>query len=61
MPDVMIYGDTVRHSAMRHEIPLLVPDPFLYVEVGGERARSGELARELADRGDRRAALGPLA
>jgi Xaa-Pro aminopeptidase len=37
MPDVMIYGDTVRHSAMRHEIPLLVPDPFLYVEVGGER------------------------
>ncbi len=37
MPDVMIYGDTVRHSAMRHEIPLLVPDPFLYVEVAGER------------------------
>lgn len=37
MPDVLIYGDTVRHSAMRHEIPLLVPDPFLYVEVGGER------------------------
>jgi Xaa-Pro aminopeptidase len=37
MPGVMIHGDTVRHSAMRHEIPLLVPDPFLYVEVGGER------------------------
>ena len=37
MPDVMIHGDTVRHSAMRHEVPLLVPDPFLYVEVGGER------------------------
>ncbi len=37
MPDVMIHGDTVRHSAMRHEIPLLVPDPFLYVEVGGGR------------------------
>ncbi len=37
MPDVMIHGDTVRHSMMRHEIPLLVPDPFLYVEVGGER------------------------
>jgi Xaa-Pro aminopeptidase len=37
MPDVMIYGDTVRHSAMRHEIPLLVPDPFMYVEVAGER------------------------
>jgi Xaa-Pro aminopeptidase len=37
MADVLIYGDTVRHSTMRHEIPLLVPDPFLYGEVGGER------------------------
>ncbi|HTP22986.1 MAG TPA: Xaa-Pro peptidase family protein [Solirubrobacteraceae bacterium] len=37
MPDVLLYGDTVRHSAMRHEIPLMVPDPFLYVEVGDAR------------------------
>jgi Xaa-Pro aminopeptidase len=37
MPDVLIHGDTVRHSTMRHEIPLVVPDPFLYAEVGGQR------------------------
>lgn len=37
MPDVLIYGDTVRHAEMRHELPLVVPDPFLYAEVGGER------------------------
>jgi Xaa-Pro aminopeptidase len=37
MPDVLIHGDTVRHSTMRHEIPLIVPDPFLYAEARGER------------------------
>jgi Xaa-Pro aminopeptidase len=37
MPDVLIFGDTIRHPALRHEIPLAVPDPFLYAEVGGER------------------------
>jgi Xaa-Pro aminopeptidase len=37
MPDVLIHGDTVRHSTMRHEIPLMVPDPFLYAEAGGQR------------------------
>lgn len=37
MPDVLIYGDTTRHAALRHEIPLAVPDPFLYAEVGGQR------------------------
>jgi Xaa-Pro aminopeptidase len=37
MPDVLIYGDTVRDPAMRHEVPLMVPDPFLYAEAGGER------------------------
>ena len=37
MPDVLIHGDTVRDPAMRHEIPLIVPDPFLYVEAGDER------------------------
>jgi Xaa-Pro aminopeptidase len=37
MPDVLIHGDTVRHSTMRHEIPLMVPDPFLYAEAGGDR------------------------
>ena len=37
MPNVLIHGDTVRYPTMRHEIPLMVPDPFLYVEVGGQR------------------------
>ena len=37
MPDVLIHGDTVRHSTMRHEIPLIVPDPFLYAEARRER------------------------
>lgn len=37
MPDVLIFGDTIRHPALRHEIPLSVPDPFLYAEVGGDR------------------------
>jgi Xaa-Pro aminopeptidase len=37
VPDVLIYADTVRSPAMRHEVPILVPDPFLYVEHGGAR------------------------
>jgi len=37
MPDLLIHGDTVRNSTMRHEIPLTVPDPFLYAEARGER------------------------
>ena len=37
MPDVLIYADTARFPEMRHEVPLLVIDPFLYVERNGER------------------------
>lgn len=37
MPDVLICGDTVRHPELRHEVPLVVPDPFVYAETGGER------------------------
>jgi Xaa-Pro aminopeptidase len=37
MRDVLIYGDTLRHAELRHELPLVVPDPFLYAEVGGAR------------------------
>jgi Xaa-Pro aminopeptidase len=37
MPDVLIYGDTLRHAELRHELPLVVPDPFLYAEVAGAR------------------------
>src|SRR5215218_3483913 len=35
MPDVRMYGDTFRSPELRHEVPLGVPDPFLYVERGG--------------------------
>jgi Xaa-Pro aminopeptidase len=38
MPDVLIWGDTIRSPALRHEIPLAVGDPFLYLEAGGTRA-----------------------
>jgi Xaa-Pro aminopeptidase len=37
MPDVLIVADTVRSPELRHEVPLAVPDPFLYAEVGGNR------------------------
>jgi Xaa-Pro aminopeptidase len=35
MPDVLIYADTFRSPEMRHEVPLGVPDPFLYAEKDG--------------------------
>ncbi len=37
MPDLVIYADTVRSPEMRHEIPLTVPDPFLFIEHDGLR------------------------
>jgi Xaa-Pro aminopeptidase len=36
MPDLLLYGDTDRNSALRHEVPIAILDPFLYAEVGGE-------------------------
>ena len=38
MPDVLIVADTIRSPELRHEVPLAVPDPFLYAEVGGTRS-----------------------
>jgi Xaa-Pro aminopeptidase len=38
VPDVLIYGDTVRSPELRHEVPISIPDPFLYVEKDGRRA-----------------------
>jgi Xaa-Pro aminopeptidase len=35
--DVLIYADTERSAAMRHEIPIAIGDPFLYVERDGRR------------------------
>jgi Xaa-Pro aminopeptidase len=37
MTDVLIYGDTIRFPELRHELPIPVPDPFLYVEREGVR------------------------
>jgi Xaa-Pro aminopeptidase len=37
MSDVLILADTVRSPEMRHEVPVVVPDPFLYLERDGER------------------------
>ena len=38
MADVLIIGDTIRSPELRHEVPLAVPDAFLYAEVGGKRS-----------------------
>jgi Xaa-Pro aminopeptidase len=35
--DVLIWADTVRSPELRHEVPRLVPDPFLYAERNGDR------------------------
>jgi len=35
--DVLIAADSTRSPEMRHEVPLAVPDPFLYAEHDGRR------------------------
>jgi len=35
MPDILLFGDTQRSAAVRHEIPAAIGDPFLYAEVDG--------------------------
>ncbi len=37
MADVLIIGDTFRSPELRHEVPLGVPDPFVYLELDGAR------------------------
>jgi Xaa-Pro aminopeptidase len=37
LPEILIYADTVRSPEMRHEVPVAVPDPFLYAERNGAR------------------------
>jgi Xaa-Pro aminopeptidase len=34
MATILLYGDTVRSPALRHEVPLEIVDPFLYVARG---------------------------
>jgi Xaa-Pro aminopeptidase len=35
--DVLIFADSVVSPEMRHEVPVVIPDPFLYVEKDGKR------------------------
>jgi Xaa-Pro aminopeptidase len=35
--DILIYADTGRSPELRHEVPIGIPDPFLYVERNGSR------------------------
>jgi len=35
---VLIHADSIRSPEMRHEVPIAVPDAFLYVELDGRRA-----------------------
>ena len=37
MPDLLIYGDTMRSPELRHEVPVPIPDAFLYAEEGERR------------------------
>jgi len=37
MTDVLIYGDTIRHPELRHEVTLTLGDPFLYMEKDGRK------------------------
>jgi Xaa-Pro aminopeptidase len=55
VPDVLILGDTIRSPDARHEVPVAIPDPILYVERNGDRhavVGSFEVPR-LAHLGDR--------
>jgi Xaa-Pro aminopeptidase len=37
VPDLLIYADSMRSPEMRREVPIGIPDPFLYVEREGGR------------------------
>ena len=34
---VLVVGDTVRTPELRHEVPLVIPDPFVYAEIDDRR------------------------
>jgi Xaa-Pro aminopeptidase len=37
VPNVLIHADTIRSPELRHEVPLMVGDPFVYLERNGSR------------------------
>ena len=48
MSEILVYADSLRSPEMRHEVPIAVPDPFLYAERDGKGsvvASSFELGR----------------
>jgi Xaa-Pro aminopeptidase len=55
MRGLLLYGDTERSAALRHEIPVPIGDPFLFAEVDGRtyiltsRLETGRLARALPE------------
>jgi Xaa-Pro aminopeptidase len=36
VPTILLYGDTIRHPALRHEVPLEIMDPLLFVDRDGQ-------------------------
>jgi Xaa-Pro aminopeptidase len=38
MPTLLLFGDTERSAAMRHEVPIAILDPFLFADVEGRSA-----------------------
>ena len=53
--NLLLYGDTERSAALRHEIPIAILDPFVYVQVDGRtfiEASSLERDRMAAARPD---------
>ena len=55
---ILILGDTLRTPELRHEVPLGIPDPFVYAEVDGRRHRRDQLDGGDARRGARHRARG---
>jgi len=55
MRALLLYGDTERSAALRHEIPVPIGDPFLFAEADGRtyiltsRLETARLARALPD------------
>ena len=55
MRGLLLYGDTERSAALRHEIPIPIGDPFLFAEADGKtyiltsRLETGRLARALPE------------
>ena len=37
MPGLLLFGDTERSAALRHEIPVAIMDPLLFAEIDGRR------------------------